>query len=130
MEKDNISNDERETSNQVEEKEKFKCEKCGKEFSHRSTCSQHKLTCGNGKSFDCKGCNKTFDRNDSLARPSEAGVQAGKSGGTFCQTSKKSFQTKWHLHHHKISCEKRCPKCMKKVSGNLADHVCRAVGPN
>ena len=69
-------------SNQVEEKEKFKCEKCGKEFSHMSTCSQHKLTCGNGKSFDCKGCNKTFDRNDSLARPSEAGVQAGKSGGT------------------------------------------------
>jgi hypothetical protein len=96
---------------------KYKCEKCGKEFSEKRYLTQHrnkKIPCD--RKFQCTKCGKTFDKQQGLDRHTEdrktpcdpiVGGEAPtvSSGENKCVFCGRAFTTKKRLENHIQKCK-------------------------
>lgn len=102
------------------------CGNCSSKFSHPSSLSRHKSTCGksDNKWFKCSKCPKSFHRKDSLKRHIP-NCKKGVEKPTFCKKCGKDFQTNWHLDRHVKSCIFRCEHCKKTLlNPDSKNHDC------
>ena len=106
----------------------YKCVHCQKVFKHNSSLSRHKLVCGNdAPSYDCKTCDRTFDRADTLKRLVNVSGCKGKEKKIFrCDRCDSKFDYQWFLTRHHKSCVDKCKNCRKKIKDG-DDHICRGL---
>ena len=109
----------------VDNKKKFSCFKCAKQFNRRSNLEEHERTHTGAKPFNCSLCDKKFRTSRHLSRHEK--VHTGDKPFS-CPRCDKTFKTscdrKSHERIHTGVKPFSCSKCNKKFTqpGNLKVH--------